>query len=195
MQKHQDSTQIPSSRLNLHGKESRNMRYGSLFLLGTLVFLVSCSDDTVSTGPTAAGTMTAAAATVTNEVVVHESFGFSAYSPCADGEEFVEFTGFFSGTVHFTINGSMLAGHFNGVVRLRGEEQSTGTKYEYINAIQNPFTESLVNGQASFTFVGKTALIAQGGDEDWFVSPVFHVTVNANGEVTAEVERFDEVCK
>jgi hypothetical protein len=108
------------------------------------VFTASCSDDTVITDPTAAGTMTAAAATITNEVVVHESFGYSAYSPCA---------------------------------------------------ITNPFTESLVNGQASFTFVGKTATIAQGRDADWFVSPVFHVTMNANGEVTAEVERYDEVCK
>jgi hypothetical protein len=52
-----------------------------------------------------------------------------------------------------------------------------------------------VNGQTSFTFVGKTALIAQGQDEDWFVSPVFHVTVNANGEVTVEIARFEEVCK
>jgi hypothetical protein len=83
-----------------------------------------------------------------------------------------------------------------GVRRVHGgEEQSTDTKFEYINAIQNPFTESLENGQASFTFVGKTALIAQGRDEDWFVSPVIHVTVNANGAVTAEVERYDEVCK
>jgi hypothetical protein len=171
------------------------MRYASLYQIGTLVFMVACSDDAVTTGPTAVARMAAAAATVSNEVYVHESFGYSAYSPCADGEEFVEFTGFFSGTVHFTINGKMVAGHFNGVVRLRGVEQSTGTKYEYINAIQNPFTESLVNGQASFTFVGKTALIAQGRDKDWFVSPVFHVTVNANGEVTAEVEGFDEVCK
>ena len=89
----------------------------------------------------------------------------------------------------------MLTGHTNGVVRLRGEAQSTGTKYEYINAIESPFTESLVKGQASFTFVGKTAIIVQGRNAEWFVSPVFHVTINANGEVTAEVERFEEVCK
>lgn len=195
METHQDSTQIPPVRLNLHGKEARRMRYAPLFLIGALVFIVSCADDTTTTEPTAAGTITAAAATVTNDVLVHESFGFSGYSPCAVGTEFVEFTGFFSGTVHYTINGNMLTGHTNGVVRLSGEAQSTGTKYEYINAIENPFTESLVNGQASFTFVGKTAIIAQGSDAEWFVSPVFHVTINANGEVTAEVERFEEVCK
>jgi hypothetical protein len=171
------------------------MRYAPLFLIGTLVFTASCSDETGTTGPTTAGTMTAAAATVTNEVLVNESFGFSGYSPCAVGAEFVEFTGFFSGTVHYTINGNMVAGHINGVARLTGEAQSTGTKYEYINAIANPFTESLVNGQASFSFVGKTAIIAQGQDEDWFVSPVFHATINAKGEVTVEVERYEEVCK
>jgi hypothetical protein len=53
----------------------------------------------------------------------------------------------------------------------------------------------LANGQTSFTFGGKTAIIAQRGEKDWFVSPAFHVTVNANGEVTAGVEGFDEVCK
>jgi hypothetical protein len=53
----------------------------------------------------------------------------------------------------------------------------------------------LANGQTSFTFGGKTAIIAQRGEKNWFVSQVFHATVNANGEVTAGVEGFDEVCK
>ena len=53
MEAHQDSTQIPPVRLNLHGKEARRMRYARLFLIGALVIIVSCADDTTTTEPTA----------------------------------------------------------------------------------------------------------------------------------------------
>jgi hypothetical protein len=175
------------------------MRYSSLFLIGTLVFIVSCSDDTVATGPTGPGTLARAAATVTNQVVVNEPFGLQGeFIPCADGGagEFVDFTGFFSGTVHFTINGNRLAGHFNGLARLRGEGESTGDKYEFINAIQDAFSGSLVNGQFSETIAGNAAIIGQGAGNNLLLGPLtIHLTVNANGEVTAEVERFSFECR
>jgi hypothetical protein len=193
MQKYQDSTQISSFRLNLHGKEYRKMRYGSLFLIGTLVFIVSCSDDTVPTGPTAPKAPMVAAASVTTEVF-NEPFGYvPSLWPCTG--EVVEFNGVVSGVRHTTINGNRIIDNVTRVLRLQGEGLSTGNTYRLVNPLAVTFSGSLINGQFSASFVGQFLITSQGPGNN-LVSPVVgHVTVNANGDVTIELEKFGDECR
>ena len=82
--------------------------------------------------------------------------------------------------------------HFN--FQAQGEGVSSGDNYVFqsqFNANEN-FTDALTT-----TFTRTFQIKRQGsttpGDDATFKS-VFHVTVNAQGEVTAEVASFEEVC-
>lgn len=89
-----------------------------------------------------------------------------------------------SGYVHFNPQGAKLVG------------LTTGN--EYIGTgMGSPvhFNESLDGGSATFTSVGNFRLIGKGQAPSLLVHSVVHTTINANGELTAEVELDTEECK
>jgi hypothetical protein len=114
---------------------------------------------------------------------------------CTGEEVFIE--GTMHTVAHTTIdaNGERhIKFHFN--IQGQGEGASSGDKYVFhsvSNSHQN-FTED----NANFTFLDTANLIRQGSAapaDDFKVKFLVHVTINANGEVTADVAKFEPECK
>ncbi len=120
------------------------------------------------------------------------------FVPCADGGagEFVQLTGNLHDLFHLTINGNrfMLKIHTQPQ-GIAGVGLSTGDKYRGTGVTQERFGGSLVNGQFSDTFVNNFRIIGQGPGNNFLVHQNLHVTVNANGEVTAFVDNASVACK
>jgi hypothetical protein len=174
------------------------MRFASLFLITALTALVvSCTDDTSVANPAGPEALTPAAASV-----FHDNFAVPVdevvFVPCANGGagEDVHLTGSLHVLVHETVNGN----RFN--VKLHFQDQgvsgiglSTGDKYRRTGATQERFGGSFVNGQFSDTFTNSFNVIGQGPGNNFLVHQTFHVTLNANGVVTAFVDNFSVECK
>lgn len=73
-----------------------------------------------------------------------------------------------------------------------GVGMTTGTMYRGTGVSQGT-----VNGKVGLqeTIVNNFRVIGQGRGNNLLIHSVFHITVNANGEVTATVDKFSEVCK
>jgi hypothetical protein len=174
------------------------MRDASLFLIGTLVFIVSCSDDTVTAGLTGPGTVTPAAATVINDHVINEPFTLEDwFVDCANGGvgEFVDFRGTITGVLHITISDNRFTGVFTGALRLRGEGESTGDTYLFRDAGVSIQSNSLVNGQLMHTAAFTTTNIAPGPGNNVIFRVTVHTTRTANGEITADVVNVSAECR
>ena len=118
---------------------------------------------------------------------------FSQFVIGCTEEAFVE--GTLNTVTHTTTDangGSHTKLHFN--FQGQGEGVSTGDNYVFhsqFNANEN-FTDALTT-----TFTQTFQIKRQGSatpTDDDKAKTVFHVTVNAQGEVTAEVANFEEVC-
>lgn len=98
-----------------------------------------------------------------------------------------------SGTIHLVsqtqADGSVV-GHFN-YQNVTAIGLDSGTVYQ-VAAVDNfylsdPFPSS-INSLRAFR------LISQGSDSNLLVTALFHVTVNAAGEVTADIDTLDMLC-
>ena len=104
-----------------------------------------------------------------------------------------------SGELHvltaLTSNGNHISGinHFQPQ-HVAGSDLSTGAKYVGTGDTKTTFSDSLVNGQALETFVNNFRLIGQGSAPNYVVHENVHLTVNANGIVTASVDNFSISC-
>jgi hypothetical protein len=118
------------------------------------------------------------------------------FVPCARGGagEFVQL----SGTLHIlfvtTIDdkgGFHSKFHFQPQ-GISGTGLITGDKYQATGVTQGTF-----NGKVGFeeTFVNNFKIIGQGPGNNFLIHENFHITVNANGEVTALVDNFKVKCK
>jgi hypothetical protein len=118
------------------------------------------------------------------------------FVPCANGGagEDIELTGSIHDVFHVTQDGH---GGFNvkthdnpqGVV---GTGLITGTKYQGTGVTQTHF--NLRVGEHE-TDVNNFRLIGQGPGNNYLVHDNFHVTINANGVVTAAHDNFSVQCK
>ena len=174
------------------------MRFASLFLVAVLALpIVSCADDSGAADPTGPAALAPAAASV-----FHDNFkipvNILVFIPCADGGagEFEELTGNLHVLFHTTINGNRfnVKSHFQPQ-GISGIGQSTGDKYQGTGVTQERFGGSFVNGQFSATFINNFRIIGQGPGNNFLIHETFHITVNANGEVTAFVDNFRVDCK
>ena len=75
---------------------------------------------------------------------------------------------------------------------ISGTGFTTGDKYQGTGVTQGTF-----NGKVGFesTFVNNFKIIGQGPGNNFLLHENFHITVNANGEVTAVVDNFSVKCK
>jgi hypothetical protein len=118
------------------------------------------------------------------------------FVPCADGGagEIVVLSSNLHMLSHVTRDGS---GGFHAKAHfqpqgIRGTGVNTGDKYQATGVTQAHF-----NGKVGFeiTFANNFRIIGQGPGNNFLVRENFHVTVNANGEVTAVVDNFRVECK
>ena len=142
-------------------------------------------------GPTSAS---AAAETYMDNVRV--PYDFYVYVPCAAGGAGEDV--YLSGTLHIlfetTIDSSggfHTKSHFQPQ-GISGIGLTTGDKYQATGGTQDRF-----NGKvgSAYTFVNNFKIIGQGAGNNFLVHENYHVTVNANGEVTAYVDNFSVECK
>jgi hypothetical protein len=78
-------------------------------------------------------------------------------------------------------------------IKGQGVGVDSGDKYVY-NDLSNEHFNS--TGPFNETFTSTFKIIRQGSDtaDDLNATALFHITVNANGEVTTEFERFEDEC-
>ncbi len=122
----------------------------------------------------------------------------SVFVPCANGGggEFISVSGDLHVLISTTINGNnvTIKTHFQpqGV---SGVGLSSGVKYQATGVTQDQFKGSLQNGQLQASFINNFRMIGQGPGNNLLVHENFHVTVNANGTVTAIHDNFSFDCK
>jgi hypothetical protein len=129
------------------------------------------------------------AAPVQAEVVVNDSteIALAAFVPCAnDGAgEVVELAGPLHILISTTISGSGISGvaHFQPQ-GISGTGLVTGDSYRGTGVTMDQFRGSLVNGVFTATLVNNFRIVGQGPGNNFLVHEIFHLTINANGELT-----------
>lgn len=73
--------------------------------------------------------------------------------------------------------------------RVNGAERGGRAFYTGSEADNEPFTASLQNSHAVVSMVNRFNMVTRGGGNNWVVRLIGHVTINANGDVTASFER------
>ena len=118
------------------------------------------------------------------------------FVPCAAGGagEEVQLTGKLHHLVHFIIN-STGGVHFkfhSSDQGITGTGLTTGDKYHRTGATNSEFNAKV--GEQS-TVVDSFNIIGQGNGNNFLLHVTLHITVNANGTMTAEVFDFRVECK
>jgi hypothetical protein len=140
--------------------------------------------------------VTAAQAEVTQND--RQTIPFDVFIPCANGGagETVAGTIDLHGLISDRINGNNVSGKFH--FQPQGGDlvgAVTGDKYQPTGVTQGTFKGSLQNGQYTETFVNNFRIIGPAPGNNFLVHEVFHITINANGDVTVEHDNFSEECK
>ncbi len=146
------------------------------FVLGILVALLAL-------------TMAANAAVQFNEKIPVD---LVVYNPCTD--EDVALTGdihLLAAVTEDSADGFHLKLHLN-FADVSGEGLDSGNKYQ-LNGAAN--AELNLKAAEEGTLTANVRLISQGSDSNGKVHVLLHLTVNANGEPTAEIENIDLECK
>jgi hypothetical protein len=141
------------------------------------------------------GVSVARSAVIDNESIPFN--GFVSFIPCADNGagEFVVMDGDLHILISTTINGNNVSGkdHFQPQ-SLSGFGTVTGVKYQGTGVTQDAFKGSFQNGSFTQSFVNNFRMIGQGPGNNFTVHENFHITVNANGVVTAAHDNFTTDC-
>ena len=122
----------------------------------------------------------------------------SVLVPCANGGagEIVDFSGVLHIVLSFTINGNNVSGKSHYQPQgLKGVGQITGDSYNAVGVTQESIKGSLQNGQFSATYVNNFRLIGPGPGNNLQAHENAHITINANGDVTAFIDNFGTDCK
>jgi len=134
------------------------------------------------------------------EVAFNDSIDINllAFVPCANGGagELVALEGPLHILTSFTINGNNVSGksHFQPQ-GISGVGQTTGDTYHATGVTQDNFKGSFNNGQFNETFINNFRIIGQGPDNNFTVHENFHLTINANGDLTSFHDNFSVDCK
>jgi hypothetical protein len=148
---------------------------------------LGCGDQLATTEPVGAG--------VNLAVIQNERVPFTTeYADPCNGE-IIAFEGFLHNLIHETADGS---GGFHAAVgynlTVRGVGQTTGATYTGTEASSDAFNIKPPY-PVNETFTIHTNVIGQGQAPDFRAHLTFHVTVNANGNLTVIFEKFRAVCR
>jgi hypothetical protein len=120
------------------------------------------------------------------------------FVPCAAGGfgEIVDLSGRLHTLITFTINGNEMSGlaHFQPQ-GLGGTGETTGTRYRGTGVTKMSFAGSLQNGQFNTTFVNNFRIVGQGPGNNFLVHETAHITINADGKLTANHDNLSVECK
>ena len=122
----------------------------------------------------------------------------AVYVSCANGG--AGETVFLSGTLHDLFHfGSSGSGGFTVTAHdnpqgVRGVGTTTGAQYRGTGVTQSHFHVSGSGLPITSTFVNNFAIVGQGPGNNFRVHEVFHITINANGTLTATVSNFRATC-
>jgi hypothetical protein len=98
--------------------------------------------------------------------------------------------------VDVTINGNHVSGKTQFQPQgVSGTDQTTGAEYQGTGVTLDEFSGSLTNGQYQETFVNRFDFLGQGSAPNFLEHETAHVTINANGTVTANFGNFSVSCK
>lgn len=159
------------------------------------VSLGGCSD--VSEGPLGPRGLTRSAADVTTANAFFP-VEIETFVPCANGGagEIVVLSGNLHDLFHITINGNSFKVKTHIQPQgIRGVGVDTGDRYRGTGVTQETFGGSLVNGQASSTFVNNFRIVGSGPGNNFLIHELVHVTFNAHGELTATADHLSTTCK
>lgn len=138
----------------------------------------------------------ASAAAITTKTNVSTNIDLFVFVPCADngaGELVI-----LSGPLHMLFvttvdnqGGYHTLDHFQPQ-GITGTGQTSGDKYQAVGETLETF-----NGKVGFvdTYVNNFKIIGVGPNNNFMIHETFHITVNANGVVTANVDHFSAVCQ
>jgi hypothetical protein len=120
----------------------------------------------------------------------------AVFIDCANGGAGDEV--FLSGNLHILFHGTFdgsggvhLKSHFQPQ-GISGYSLVTGAKYQATGETQDHFNLKV---GSQFTYVNNFKIIGQGPGNNFLVHENLHLTVNANGTVTASVDNFSITCK
>jgi len=156
-----------------------NARRGMAVLLGTAVVMLSSPN--VALGAV--------------EENVRESFVGHVWDEIC-GEDAIHVDGDLHILVTATINDNHVSGNFHlnpQHAKLVG--LTTGNEYIGTGMLHDSFQGSLTNGAATFTFVNNFILVGTGPAPSYIYQVVAHTTINANGDVTVELESVTDECR
>jgi hypothetical protein len=188
-----------------HLKQKQIMRtkitnpVSALFVLAAFILnFTACKKETMVTPASELQAITSVqsnAAVTSNERI---DYNFLFFIPCANGGvgEDVEFSGSLHNLTTFTISGNHVSGTFHSQPQgMSGVGVITGDKYQATGLSQYQFKGSFVNGQYEETYVANVNLIGRGSGNNYLFHETFHITINANGEVTTWFDKFTVDCK
>ncbi len=116
------------------------------------------------------------------------------FVPCTG--EIIHVDGELHTLITYTINENHVSGtaHFQPQ-GMTGYSLITGAKYQGTGVTQRRFNASLQSGQTVMTFVNNFRIIGQGDAANVLVHQTTHITINANGVVTATTDNIGAECK
>lgn len=134
----------------------------------------------------------AAATTFRDSITV--PYDVVLYNACT-GED-VALTGELSITAHTTIDGQGgIHSKFTLVPHnVRGTGLSSGITYKAVGGARSTFNADADFAPLAITSTSMFNLVSQGSSDNFQVRYTFHLTVNANGELTAVVDNFTLKC-
>lgn len=151
-------------------------------------------------GACAAILAAAASGPARGEVVINESpeINVAAFVSCANGGagEIVSLAGPLHTLVTYTVNDNHVSGktHFQPQ-GLSGTGLTTGDSYQGVGVTQSEFSGSLENGELTQTYVNNFRIIGHGPGNNYTLHENYHLTINANGEVSSFHDNFSADCK
>lgn len=112
------------------------------------------------------------------------------------GEELTHTAGDLHMVISATENDNRISGGYHFNPQGAKLEDEAGRVYSGTGVGRGHFSEPVDgNGAVTFTAVDSFKLIGHGSAPNFLLQAVFHVTINANGDVTVEFERVSEQCK
>jgi hypothetical protein len=166
------------------------MTKGLRRLLVLVAFLTSI---VVPVAPSGASGVLASAETFTQ--VVKFKVDRQRFLPCP-GSEIIEASGVVQIVIHVTVDNN--GGVHTKVLdkeTLSGVGLTTGTKY-HVKELRSVHNFQGSGGlPITITFVDQDRVISQGKGQNFLLHTLFHITVNENGEITAELQKIDIRCQ
>jgi hypothetical protein len=119
------------------------------------------------------------------------------FIPCANegAGEYVQLSGYIHVLTSMTMNGNNLSGKVHYQPQgIKGVGNITGDKYEGTGVTNDDFKGSFVKGYET-TSINNFRIIGQGNGNNFLVHTIFHITVNANGEISVLLVKTKGECK